>query len=168
MKQITLIALLLGGLFNHLNVQAAATWAAVSLRGKLIVPAPPATCTLSMSSNSVHFGDVLSSRIDGYTYRRMPLPYTLACDRTPNGALTITLSGTPATFGGGSGVLRTSINNLGVAFYNGNVQLTLNNALAFSYTNQPTLFAVPTKAAGATFSTGGYFTAAATLIVNYS
>ncbi|WP_156293089.1 fimbrial protein [Serratia oryzae] len=161
MKQITLIALLLGVLLNGLNVQAAQTTAYVTLRGKLIIPA---VCTLQMSNNNIHFGDVLSTRIDGVNYQRKAVGYTLACDRTPTGTLTMTLTGTP----GGNGALGTSINNLGIAFYNGSTRLTLNNALAFSYTNQPTLFAVPTKAAGATLSTGGYFSATANLVINYN
>lgn len=168
MKQTALIALLCGGLLSSLSVQAAQTSAYVSLRGRLIIPTPPAICTLQMSSNSVHFGDVLSTRIDGVNYQRKALGYRLSCDRTPAGTLTMALTGTPAVFTGGSGSLATSINNLGIAFYSGNTRLTLNSATAFSYASQPTLFAVPTKATGATFSSGGYFMATATLVVSYN
>ncbi|MFC0226924.1 fimbrial protein [Serratia aquatilis] len=165
MKQIAFIALLWGGILSSLNVQAAQTTAYVSLKGKLVIPA---VCTLQMSNNNIHFGDVLSTRIDGVNYQRKAVGYTLACDRTPTGTLTMTLTGTPAGFTGGSGALGTSLNNLGIAFYSGSTRLTLNSAMAFSYTNQPALYAVPIKATAATFSSGGYFSAAANLVINYN
>ncbi|WP_158069127.1 fimbrial protein [Serratia oryzae] len=143
---------------------ATADQAYLSLR--LTIYATP-SCTINNNyAISVNFGDILSTLIDGANYKKEVL-YNLSCSNL-NGAVTMNLSGAGATFAGGSGALRTDINDLGIAFYTENTRLDIGSNFNFSYNSRPRLYAVPIKATGVTLTTGGDFTAGATLIITYN
>ncbi|NCG54969.1 fimbrial protein [Serratia fonticola] len=138
----------------------------VNLHGNLVVTPPE--CILNSSvQQSVHFGDILLTRIDGSNYKR-PVPLTLSCSNLVKNNLKMTLLGEATSFSSG-GALKTSNNKLGVAFYVNGTRQAINQPVAISYTSLPTLEAAPVKNGSASYSDtdGGYFTALATLKVDY-
>ena len=134
---------------------------AVTIRGTIL---PPPPCIITAGSTLVvPFGnDLMTTRIDGVTYRRA-VPYTVTCAPQPSNDMKITLQGTGAGFD--STVLRTSKSDLGVKLLLGGVLWPLNSAVNFTYPNLPVMEAVPVKNPGSSTLTGGAFTAAATLVV---
>lgn len=141
--------------------------ATVRVSGKVILP----PCDLN-GGNTIHvdFGSsVIISKIDGSTYLKKPVPYTLSCEgdmSNGNNLLQITITGSVASFS--SGLLKTTTGGLGVQFLNGSTPLAVNTGLAkFDYNStHPTLFAVLAKNAGAP-PVAGAFSATATMSVNY-
>lgn len=113
---------------------------------------------------TVSFTDaVMTTRVDGNQYSQ-PVIYSLFCTGQLSNAMKIQIQGVDAGFG--NGALQTSKDNLGVALLNGVTALPINSWLNFTYPNLPTLRAVPVVRPGATL-TGGTFSAAATMVVEY-
>lgn len=137
-----------------------------NLQLNLVITAPP-DCASSPDPIIVDFGDVLSTRIDGVGYKKTQLVYALNCSAPASNLLKMTLEGLSAGF---SGALRTNIANLGIAFYRDSARVNLSSASGLSFTNgsPPNLYAVPIKAAGATLTTGGNFSASATMKIDYN
>lgn len=146
--------------------QAMATPLVTTLSGTLVVTPPE--CILNNGGQQVvHFGDILLTRIDGTNYKR-PVPLSLTCTNLEKNSLRITLRGDAITFNS-SGALKTSNNKLGVAFYVNNTLQAINQPLHISYPTLPTLEAAPVKDTAASYrdTDGGYFSALATLKVDY-
>jgi type 1 fimbria pilin len=114
---------------------------------------------------TVDFGnDVITTQVDGNNYRR-PVPYNLVCTGLPNNALKLQFDGMGAGFD--TGVLATNNPILGIRLVDGSgAQVAPKSWLNFTYPNMPVISAVPVKQAGSTL-TGGAFTGAATLLVEY-
>lgn len=139
---------------------------AATLSGTLVVTPPE--CILNNNQQQVvHFGDILLTRIDGSNYKR-PVPLSLTCTNLAKNGLKMTLQGEATTFTS-SGALKTSNGKLGVAFYVNNTRQAINQALNISYTTLPTLEVAPVKDTAASYrdTDGGYFSALATLKVDY-
>ncbi|CAI1221900.1 TPA: fimbrial protein [Serratia fonticola] len=147
------------------NPSTAAPMAA-TLSGTLVVT-PPECILNNNQQQMVHFGDILLTRIDGSNYKR-PVPLSLTCTNLAKNGLRMTLQGEATTFSS-SGALKTSNGKVGVAFYVNNVREVINQPLAMSYTSLPTLEVAPVKDAAANYrdTDGGYFSALATLKVDY-
>ncbi|OAH32768.1 fimbrial protein [Serratia marcescens] len=136
----------------------------VTVTVKVTVVAPP--CIVNNNDPiEVNFGDVLTTRVDGHTYRQ-PVEYNLDCPNVSSSALKLQVRGTGAGFD--STVLATNEQPvLGIELQQGNgSKLKVNDWLNFTLPDKPVLYAVPVKQAGATLGTGA-FSAAATLAVDY-
>lgn len=154
------------GLLMVWGSQAMAAPLATTLSGTLVVT-PPECILNSNQQQSIHFGDILLTRIDGSNYKR-PVPLSLTCSNLVKNGLKMTLQGDATTFNS-SGALKTSNGKVGVAFYVNNTRQAINQALNISYTALPTLEVAPVKDAAASYrdTDGGYFSALATLKVDY-
>lgn len=130
--------------------------------GTLVVPPP---CVLNNNTDiPVNFGtDMLAGRVNGSNYVQ-PIPYTLDCTGAPTTALKLQFQGTGAGFD--TSVLETSNPDLGLELRSNGVKLPMNTWFNFTDPARPALTAVPVKATGSTL-TGGAFTAASTLLVDY-
>lgn len=141
----------------------AANTATATIELTVTIIAPP--CTINNNQAiTVEFGEVMTTRVDGSNYR-MPINYTLDCNGASSNAMTLQIQGNGASFD--SAVLQTTNPALGVQLQVDSTSLPINTvAVKFTYPNNPVLFAVPVKSDGATL-TGGEFTAAATMKVDY-
>ncbi|ALL40505.1 exotoxin (plasmid) [Serratia marcescens] len=141
------------------------TWAeqyTVTVKVTVIAPTP---CVINDNRPiEVEFGEVMTTRVDGRDYKKMPVNYTLTCTNPPSNALKLQVRGNGAGFD--SKVLRTNKPELGIQLLQGDNKLAINDWLKFSYQNKPELWAVPVKQSGANL-TGGEFWAGATMAINY-
>ncbi|CAI0971856.1 fimbrial protein [Serratia fonticola] len=163
-RQVGAICLLMTALGMTLPQAQANT---VNLNLTLTILAP-SECTLNNNQQQVvHFGDILLTRIDGNNYKR-PVPLSLTCTNLAKNDLALTLQGDAASFSS-NGALKTSNDKLGVVFYVNNTRQAINQPFAINYTTLPTLEVAPVKDAAASYldTDGGYFSASATLRVEY-
>lgn len=130
---------------------------------KVTVVAPPPCVINDDRPIEVEFGDVMTTRVDGDSYK-MPVNYTLSCTRGTSNAMKLQVKGNGAAFD--ASVLQTNKTGLGIELRQGDGKLAVNNWLNFTYPNKPELWAVPVKQAGITL-TGGEFNAGATMAVDY-
>ncbi len=152
-----------------------ALWAAVMLLsgsvqaenmqffGTLIEPPP---CVINGDQPiEINFGDdVMTNKVDGLAYKKMPVSYSLTCDGPVTNALRMQIEGTAAAFS--TQQLRTDKTNLGIALLSNDAPLGVNKWFNFTYPTAPKLQAVPAKnPAGAL--TGGGFNATATMKIDY-
>jgi type 1 fimbria pilin len=149
-------------LLGVLGIAAPAQAIEAYFYGTLVVPPP---CVLNNNTDiSVNFGnDLLAGRVNGANYAQ-PIPYTLDCTGAPTNALKLQFQGTGAGFD--TSVLETSKSDLGLELRSNGVKLPMNTWFNFTDPARPALTAVPVKATGSTL-TGGAFTAASTLLVDY-
>ena len=140
-------------------------WAAPSatVTVKVTVVAPPPCVINDDRPIDVEFGDVMTSRVDGYNYK-MPVNYTLSCTGGTSNAMKLQVKGTGAAFD--TTLLQTNKAKLGIELRQGDSKLAVNDWLNFTFPNKPELWAVPVKQSGATL-TGGEFSAGATMTVAY-
>lgn len=140
----------------------------VSVHGT--VTAIPCTITKNGAGITVDFGDVLTTRIDGETYKKNQIVLDVQCDNITMGTeLNITVSGEPAGFG--SGYLATDTEGLGMKFIDGKAsEIIPVNTGAHTYyyhSNLNTgLYVVPVKDPSVELS-GGPFMGTATLTIDY-
>ncbi len=137
--------------------------AATTVTVKVTVVAPPPCVINGDRPIEVDFGEVMTTRVDGSSYR-VPVDYSLSCSGQSKNAMKLQVLGTGAAFD--AAVLRTNKTGLGIQLQQGDSKLTLNSWLNFTYPNTPELWAVPVKQSGAALS-GGEFTAGATMKVAY-
>jgi type 1 fimbria pilin len=138
-----------------------------TLTVKVTVVAPPPCIINGDRPIEVDFNDVMTTRVDGNTYR-MPVNYTLSCPAgAPSNAMKLQVRGTGADFD--AKVLKTTQPGLGVQLQEKDrSKISINTWRNFDYVGStgPELWAVPVKQSGMTL-TGGEFTAAATMEVAY-
>lgn len=136
------------------------------LMGTLVVT-PPECLLNNNNQESVHFGDILLTRIDGTNYTRS-VPLALNCTALAKDGLRLTLQGDITTFNS-SGALKTDNPKLGIAFYVNGTRQAMNQPFNVNYATLPTLDMAPVKSSTASYNDtdGGYFTALATLKVDY-
>ncbi|CAI0906165.1 fimbrial protein [Serratia proteamaculans] len=131
--------------------------------GTLIEPPP---CVINGDKPiEVNFGnDVMTSRVDGTSYKKMPVPYTLNCTGTATNALRMQIEGTAAGFN--NQWLNGNKTNFAIALLKDGAAQGVNRWFNFTYPAVPVLEAVPAKnPAGAL--TGGTFNATATMKIDY-
>ncbi|CNI01085.1 fimbrial protein [Yersinia pekkanenii] len=128
-----------------------------------ILAAPP--CEINSNNTiNVDFGDdLLTSRIDGANYMH-PVNYTLSCTAVTSNSLKMSIQGSGAALD--SRVLATSNQGLGIQLIRNGQPLALNNVFNFTYPDVPVIQAVPVKQTTGALDTG-YFSAAATMVVEY-
>ncbi|TFZ52762.1 fimbrial protein [Serratia proteamaculans] len=116
----------------------------------------------------VDFGnDVMTTRIDGNSYQKRKVNYTVECEGTLSSPdLKLRINGSPAGFD--NSLLTTNKAGLAVRFSSDSSNLALNSGvITFDYNaTQPAVFAVLAKDPAVTL-TGGAFVAAATMSVEY-
>ncbi|TNV10778.1 fimbrial protein [Buttiauxella sp. B2] len=141
--------------------------ATVTVQGNVTI----ASCTLNDGQDiEVPFGnDVVTTKIDGKSYKKMLLKYTFQCDTGigTGAVLTLSISGTQASFG--SGLLLTNMNGLGVQFLNESTALPVNTGKAtFNYNSDqpPNIYAVLARDSSISLN-GGAFSATATMSLDY-
>ncbi|CAI1839559.1 MULTISPECIES: fimbrial protein [Serratia] len=129
-----------------------------------IVAAPP--CVINNNNLiEVNFGnDVLTTRVDGSAYKKMPVTYSINCSGGPSNAVKMLIEGTGAGFD--NAMLRTNQTDFGIALLNNDRRYPINSWLNFNASSPPQLEAVPAKRTGATLK-GGPFSAGATMKVEY-
>ncbi|WP_447907997.1 fimbrial protein [Serratia fonticola] len=123
-------------------------------------------CTFNNGNDvAVDFGnDVITTQVDGNNYIK-PIPYNLQCTGLANNALRLQFDGIGAGFD--SGVLATNNSNLGIRLLDASgAQIAPKSWVNFTYPSIPLIRAVPVKQTGSTL-TGGAFSGAATLLVDY-
>lgn len=139
-----------------------------NLYGNLVVTPPE--CLLNNNQQElVHFGNVLLTRVDGHNYKRN-IPFDLTCSSLEKNTLKLTLQGDETSFNSNGALKILENQKLGIAFYINNVRQAINKPVYFNYDDDfPTIDAAPVKNNNADFSDvdGGYFTAFATLKVDY-
>lgn len=113
---------------------------------------------------SVHFGKMGVHKVDGTNYRQ-PIPYTLKCDEDEPGLiLNLTVRGN--FVGYDIAALATSARGLGIHIEQNGELMPINKPLPISYSNPPTLTAVPVQLPGGELPEGD-FRATATLMAEY-
>lgn len=140
----------------------------VSVHGT--VTAIPCTLTPNGQGITVDFGTVLTTRIDGETYKKNQVVLDVQCDNMEMGTLlNIAISGEPASFG--SDYLATDITGLGMKFIDGkaNEIIPVNTGAQTYYYHSNVnagLFVVPVKDPSVELP-GGAFMGTATLTIDY-
>ncbi|MGJ3355918.1 fimbrial protein [Providencia sp. Je.9.19] len=115
---------------------------------------------------SVDMGDIIIKNIDGQSYAKTDIPYTLNCeDSADNPALKLKFDG-PRMTGQAANVLKTSENNMGLRLLADGTNLNLATWRNFNYATKPLLSVVPVSS-GTGGVSDGVFTASATLSVEY-
>ncbi|AZC90138.1 fimbrial protein [Pseudomonas carnis] len=110
----------------------------------------------------VDFGNsVMTTRVDGKNYMKT-VDYTLDCDSVGSNAMRMQIQGAASSNNG----LSTNKSDLAIAFLNNGVPLPMNTWINFTWPNKPNLQAVPVRS-GSQMLTGGEFSAAATMMVDY-
>lgn len=131
--------------------------------GTLIEPPP---CVINNSQPiEVNFGnDVMTSRVDGTSYKKMPITYQLNCTGNATNALRMQIEGSAAGFN--NQWLNGNKANFAIALLNNGAALGVNRWFNFTYPTVPVLEAVPAKnpAGGLT---GGIFVVTATMKIDY-
>lgn len=138
----------------------------VNFDGTLVVTPPE--CTINGGTTAdVNFGDVHETLIDGSSYKRLPIEYTLNCNNVYSNALKMTV-GWSAIMINGQNVIRTNRSNYGIAIYQDTTRLSSGSVVNFTYgSGQPALYAVPVKPTGTVLTDGGAFSGTLTLVVDY-
>ncbi|MDD9338901.1 MAG: fimbrial protein [Providencia heimbachae] len=152
---------ILTGLLNRVHADTA------NLNLTLTIITPP-QCTINGGDEmTVSFGQVQQGLIDGVSYKRIPIDYSLACTSVANNTLKMSLSWSAVTLNGLSAV-QTNRNNLGIAIYQDATRLNNGASLNFNLMGtHPALYAAPVKPTGTMLSDAGAFYGAMTMTLNY-
>lgn len=139
----------------------------VKFTGKLV---EQPTCTLNDGKDiSVDFTNVVINKIDGVSYKKMEIPYSVSCNggSANAGDLKVKLGFTPVSWGDGK-PLQSSIGNLGLRVTQGTGDTTYvsDTKLIIDAANPTKLYAVPIARSGSML-VGADFTGAATLTAEY-
>jgi len=127
-------------------------------------------CTVSDGKDiTVAFDNVAISKIDGVSYKKMEIPYSVSCTggSSSYGDLKVKLDFTPVSWGD-SKPLQSSVTNLGLRITQGTGDTTYASGTKLTITTAtPTkLYAVPIARPGASL-VGATFSGAATLTAEY-
>ncbi|WPN65644.1 fimbrial protein [Pseudomonas sp. P9_35] len=153
--------LLVGGLWLLGSALADAAPATTTINVTVTVIAP--TCVINDGRViEVDFGNnVMTTRVDGSNYMKT-VNYTLNCDSGQGNAMKMQIQGAAAD----KNLLSTNKSGLAIAFLKNGEPVPMNTWFNFSRLNKPILQAVPVKS-GSQVLTGGEFSAAATMMVDY-
>jgi len=115
---------------------------------------------------SVDMGDIIIKNIDGKSYGKTDIPYSIECDNTEgNPALKLKFDGVRMA-GQAANVLKTSEKNMGLRLLADDTNLNLATWYYFNYATRPVLSVVPISS-GVGGVNNGSFTASATLSLEY-
>ncbi|NGH10187.1 fimbrial protein [Serratia marcescens] len=158
MATLACMGLLTGGVAQAVNV---------NFTGKLV---EQPDCVLNAGKDiAVNFDNVVVKKIDGVSYKKMEIPYSVSCTGgDPNsGQLKVMLDFVPVSWGDFN-PLQSSIPNLGLRITQGSGDTTYVNKtkLSIDAANPTKLYAVPISRPGAML-TGGDFTGSATMTAMY-
>jgi len=125
----------------------------------------PLSCEINGNKPiTVDFGNAVETgKVNGTNYLK-EVNYDINCKNNTTNALKMKISGQTASFD--SKAVNTNNANLGIALYNGNTRIEINEGFNFTWPNKPVLKAVPVKNTSATLKSGG-FSGAATMTVDY-
>lgn len=151
---------ILGALITAIPLNA---YAMTDVTVRVTVMEPPSCVINGNRVIDVDFGEVLINRVDGNNYKQ-DINYTLECQGGTNKIMKMKVQGTPTYFDGSA--LQTNIESFGISLLSNGGLARINDWIYFIYPDKPKLQAVPVKNPGAKLS-GGQFSAAATLMVNY-
>lgn len=128
----------------------------------------PPQCTINGGDNmTVSFGEVHQGLIDGVSYKRVPINYTLVCSSMVTNALKMSLSWSGINLNGLSAI-QTNRTNLGIAVYKDASRLENGESINFIYDfNAPSLYAAPVKPEGTMLTDAGPFNGSMTMTLNY-
>lgn len=133
----------------------------INITGNVIAPPP---CVINGGKMiEVDFGEVMSTRIDGVSYKK-PIQYSATCEKMPTNAMKVSITGNATGFD--NNALLTNITGLGVRILYQGKLLNLGKTVDFTYPNFPVLEAIPVRDQAETL-VGGDFVANATLRVEY-
>lgn len=156
LKAILLILLFSAGLIPN----AMAITVPMNFTVNVLVPPP---CVINNDQTiTVDFGEIPNREIDHRHAKN--LIFGLNCSSAVQNELRIRLTGKSALFD--ASVLATDKDNLGIAIYNDGQSLVLGEWINFVYPTLPTLTVQAVGKTGVQI-TPGYFTANATLIIDY-
>lgn len=111
----------------------------------------------------VEFGDdLVTTKVNGSNYLRT-IDYVLECKNNSKNAMRMKVVGVATAFD--RSAIQSSKSNLGIALRANDMPLVIGSWLNFTYPNKPVLHAVPVKGSGVL--TAGFFSAGATLMVDY-
>ncbi|HID9396040.1 TPA: fimbrial protein [Serratia marcescens] len=111
----------------------------------------------------VAFGDdLVTTKVNGRNYLRT-IDYTLECKSNAKNTMKMKIAGSAASFD--SSAIQSNKGNLAIALRANGTALAIGSWLNFTYPNKPILQAVPVKGSGVL--TTGFFSAGATLMVDY-
>lgn len=101
-------------------------------------------CVINEGNNvKVDFGDdVYIKLIDGVTYKKRPIDYTMSCLDLDHTNLKVTIRGQREA-GFGRGLIGTSVSGLGIQLYHDNKAIASGEGINFRFGSQPKLYAVP-------------------------
>ncbi|HAT5004753.1 MULTISPECIES: fimbrial protein [Serratia] len=158
MAALACMGLLTGGVAQAVNV---------NFTGKLV---EQPDCVLNAGKDiAVNFDNVVVKKIDGVSYKKMEIPYSVSCTGgDPNsGQLKVMLDFVPVSWGDYN-PLQSSIPNLGLRITQGSGDTTYvsKTKLSIDAANPTKLYAVPIGRPSAML-TGGDFTGSATMTVMY-
>lgn len=133
----------------------------------VLVAAPE--CTVNGNNQiDVDFGDdVLIGRIDGSTYKKTALVYSMLCDDPVSTSMKLSVNAA-ADAGFGTGLIGVGKEGLGIRLFNGTSPINAGDAVNFTYdgSSLPSLYAVPVAENISTLSAGG-FSGSATMVIDY-
>ncbi|KPD03594.1 fimbrial protein [Moellerella wisconsensis] len=113
---------------------------------------------------TVDFKDVLYNDIENENYIKK-IDYSVNCKGAVNPAMRVSIKGVGTLFD--DQLLKTSMDDLGVAFKAGSNRFSIKNKINFYYKNPPILYAILVKNSNGGTLPGGPFHANATLQVEY-
>jgi len=134
----------------------------VNFRGKLIIPPP---CEFNDGvKKDINFLDVGINKVNGINYQQT-IDYVITCeDKSPQWAMTLTLSGDKAVFL--DGTIQTDVDGLGIQITIDGKPMMLGEDFPINPAALPELKAVPVKKSGTELQEGK-FNATATLLAQY-
>lgn len=126
-----------------LSLYAHNTWAEGEMKFSGTLISQPSCILKGESDLYADFGNmVLSNKVDGVNYM-VTIDYGMTCTGNPNNTLKIQLFGLATDFD--AKALKTTNPNLGIAIYNGNTRIGVNDWINFTYPTLPVLKMVPIK-----------------------
>lgn len=155
---------LLCGVFGFSPARAATTTVTVS---GVLVAAPE--CTVNGNNQiDVDFGDdVLIGRIDGSSYKKTALVYSMLCDDPISTSMKLSITAASGA-GFGTGLIGVGKEGLGIRLFNGTSPINAGDYVNFTYDGStlPSLYAVPVAEDISTLSAGA-FSGSATMVIDY-
>ncbi|WP_249226296.1 fimbrial protein [Entomohabitans teleogrylli] len=136
----------------------------LTITGNIVEP----DCVINNNQQIVvDFKEVMTTRIDGVSYKREQINYTLTCDNLIRNTLRITLKGTA---GYNAGLFNTDVTGLGIRVTNASgTAIAPNGTVDFTYVDggtPPVLYAIPVAQNAATLPNVD-FNGSATMVFSY-
>jgi type 1 fimbria pilin len=126
-------------------------------------------CTIDVSKvNPLDLGEMVTTQVNGIS-GKMLIPYEVKCTTPTNLKMTI-LTSSAATWYGNGTLATVGLNNqnLGIQLLKeGGAAVVFNDAMPFNSSTPPKLYAVPVKRTGSSLSAAVFYSASATMRVEF-